>query len=532
MNTIKKYGSWLVAAAMALAGAGAWGATVEAGTADALKDALAAAAEGDTVKLVADIDAPYGYPLATIDKSVTIDLAGKKLTAAGGSYSYGAGVFRIDSETATVTMDDSVGGGAIDTDYSMMFYVNKGNMVFKGGTYSAAGTVILTYAADYSVDLKGGTFIGKDTRSSYRQVILIGGGFLTIENGVTIEQQGTGSYNACVVLDSGDSAATGQREASKLVMNGGHIIASKASYGYAIECSTWGEDYTQYRKGARQYSEVNINGGIVDAYDRYGFLVSNSGPIQTTVNDVTFNFNFAPADSDRQNWYTRTTVGAFSGIPRVSDKVCRSFSKITVNGGTFNFFTRIVGRDGYTGGYGALYSAPYSEEAKDMVIVRGGTFNGLNYKLNFTEGKGMQWWVPADVKMTVDSETGNCVVRLPSVQVAEVTAAQVAEKAKAVDDSGAEIAEPTPEQTAQIEAVAAKLAEDIGKGADLLDVVDSGIAAAGTASGNKYLDITYSEMKVAVGESVVTKEIVHNVKPMVKAPDAEEAVVIPNEEIK
>ena len=158
-----------------------------------LKDAVAAAQDGDTVKLVSDITTNTTIAV-TGNKAITIDFgtytltgasgvqvlhvggtANVTLTATTGGINGGSGgnnVAIIAKENATINITSgnyTVGGDANGSGNSTVYVVGNGKVNISGGTFSSEKTyqdkyyVLNLYNSDTgSISVTGGTFVGQN----------------------------------------------------------------------------------------------------------------------------------------------------------------------------------------------------------------------------------------------------------------------------------------------------------------------------------------------------------------------------------
>ena len=158
-----------------------------------LKEAVAAAQDGDTVKLVSDITTNTTIAV-TGDKAITIDFgtytltgasgvqvlhvggtANVTLTATTGGINGGSGgnnVAIIAKENATINITSgnyTVGGDANGSGNSTVYVVGNGKVNISGGTFSSEKTyqdkyyVLNLYNSDTgSISVTGGTFVGQN----------------------------------------------------------------------------------------------------------------------------------------------------------------------------------------------------------------------------------------------------------------------------------------------------------------------------------------------------------------------------------
>ena len=153
-----------------------------------LADAVAAAQGGATVKLLKDVTEDVVIPA---DKTITLDLNGKKLT-------------NIRDNTITnhgkIEIIDKTGKGVVDNITNAKTAItNDGTVVLRGGTYTRS------QEAGKDKDNGGG--------NSYYTILNDNGGSLTIYDGVTVFNKG---HFSSMIRNGGTAGAE-----SKLYINGG-----------------------------------------------------------------------------------------------------------------------------------------------------------------------------------------------------------------------------------------------------------------------------------------------------------------------
>ena len=153
-----------------------------------LADAVAAAQGGATVKLLKDVTEDVVIPA---DKTITLDLNGKKLT-------------NIRDNTITnhgkIEIIDKTGKGVVDNITNAKTAItNDGTVVLRGGTYTRS------QEAGKEKDNGGG--------NSYYTILNDNGGSLTIYDGVTVYNKG---HFSSMIRNGGTAGAE-----SKLYINGG-----------------------------------------------------------------------------------------------------------------------------------------------------------------------------------------------------------------------------------------------------------------------------------------------------------------------
>lgn len=198
-----------------------------------LKEAVAAAQKGDTVKLVSDITTNTTIAV-TGDKAITIDFgtytltgasgvqvlhvggtANVTLTATTGGINGGSGgnnVAIIAKENATINITSgnyTVGGDANGSGNSTVYVVGNGKVNISGGTFSSEKTyqdkyyVLNLYNSDTgSISVTGGTFVGQNPGDGDDNK---GGTFLA--PGYTAKELEGAKYQVVALFDGGTGTA-------------------------------------------------------------------------------------------------------------------------------------------------------------------------------------------------------------------------------------------------------------------------------------------------------------------------------------
>lgn len=228
-----------------------------------LAEAIAAAKNGDTVKLLADVNTPEtSY---TISKSLTIDLNGQTITADGYN-----SVFAIEGEGNHVVIDATNGGKVIAVEnsgsagkYAMavwlagenstltinggefsqeithtddkqmdMIYTSKGVITINGGTFHS-GTPKWTLNikdgaykdGSANIIVNGGTFVGYDPRNAENE----GKGTSLVAEGVGINKDAAGNFTAVPNM------------AAQIVDTDGNSVAAYATLQEAVNAAENGQ---------------------------------------------------------------------------------------------------------------------------------------------------------------------------------------------------------------------------------------------------------------------------------------------------
>ena len=276
--------------------------TVEYAT---LADAIAAAKDGDTVTLTADINTPETSYY--IQKSLTIDLGGKTLTGSGYD-----GVFNIEGENAAVrikngkivaveqtgtagkytmavwacaagcevTLEDlDVSQQITHTDDKQMdmIYTSKGTIIINSGRFES-GTSAWTLnckdsaykAGTAKIIVNGGTFVGYDPRNNAAE----GAGTSFVAPGVGINKDENGSFTAVPDM------------AAQLVDADGNSVAAYAGHYDAIAAAKDGEKVILL-SDRKNFVTNTINANITIDLNGKTLSLGNNNPFFRTNGEVT-----------------------------------------------------------------------------------------------------------------------------------------------------------------------------------------------------------------------------------------------------
>ena len=291
-----------------LAAFAADGATTVAkiGTAEyaTLTDAIAAAKDGDTVTLTADINTPETSYY--IQKSLTLDLGGKTLTGSGYD-----GVFNIEGENAAVLIKNgkivAVEQTGTAGKYTMavwacaagcevtlenldvsqqithtddkqmdMIYTSKGTIIINSGCF-ASGTPAWTLncndsaykAGTAKIIVNGGTFVGYDPRNN------------------TAEGKGTSFVAEGVGVDAADGSFTAvPNMAAQIVDADGNSVAAYTGHYDAIAAAKDGEKVILL-SDRKNFVTNTINANITIDLNGKTLSVGNNNPFFRTNGEVT-----------------------------------------------------------------------------------------------------------------------------------------------------------------------------------------------------------------------------------------------------
>lgn len=241
-----------------------------------LEAAIAAAASGDTVKLLKDVKEDV-----TIDKNITLDLGGKTLTntgvgkatisvnngvtvtakngsVVGGTSFYNIQVGKAVNSTANLTLEN-VTATAGNTGSSMID--NFGTLTIKSGTYTGGLNVVKSEEGS-TLTINGGKFTLNHAVSNYYNGVILSAGMTTITGGEFIQQNATTPKWAhpTVVL-----AMKVDGYPSAIEITGGKFINNKSD----------GKIFHGYGKATSDNFKVSggtFNKSISDGYCADGFI--------------------------------------------------------------------------------------------------------------------------------------------------------------------------------------------------------------------------------------------------------------------
>ena len=180
-----------------------------------LDDALGEAVDGDTIKLLADID--YSHGLSFVEKDITFDLNGHELNVVNSS---GNGLF---ANNCVIDMTDTAGGGEFNvtgTTRGVMALLGASVTVTNANATSDSGAAVRTeFGAEVTVQgdaiATGAGSIGAFTE----------GGSIAVSGDARGAECGAVSYGAgSSVTVGGNAVATGAGGMGAAAGNGGEII--------------------------------------------------------------------------------------------------------------------------------------------------------------------------------------------------------------------------------------------------------------------------------------------------------------------
>ena len=410
--------------------------TVEYAT---LAEAIAAAKDGDTVTLTADINTPETSYY--IQKSLTIDLGGKTLTGSGYD-----GVFNIEGENAAVrirngkivaveqtgtagkytmavwacaagcevTLEDlDVSQQITHTDDKQMdmIYTSKGTIIINSGRFES-GTSAWTLnckdsaykAGTAKIIVNGGTFVGYDPRNNAAE----GAGTSFVAPGVGVDAV-DGSFTAKAGMTAQVMDAKGA--SVKAFATLAEAIAAAAKGSTVTLLADTRENVTIDKALTLDLNGFTLNGGTVEAKPaltitartvtikdsseaQTGTIMredtaENSGVSSHYVIDIQGNA-WVMFESGKVTNNSGSAAGKGASLVRIGDDSVAKYPGLVIKGGTFtqdNFVVIKVGRGYLTLKGGTLNSAnSYAIENWFSATIKGGTVNGPVAAWTYSDG--------------------------------------------------------------------------------------------------------------------------------------------------
>ena len=396
-----------------------------------LADAIAAAKDGETVTLTADINTPETSYY--IQKSLTIDLGGKTLTGSGYD-----GVFNIEGENAAVlikngkivaveqtgtagkytmavwacaagcevTLEDlDVSQQITHTDDKQMdmIYTSKGTIIINSGRFES-GTPAWTLncndsaykAGTAKIIVNGGTFVGYDPRNNTAE----GEGTSFVAEGVGIDKNADGTFTAKAGMTAQVMDAKGASVKAFATLAEA-IAAAKRNNIVKLMANTK-ENVTISTRGVTlDLNGFTLNGSTgerkpaLTITERYVTIKDSSeGQTGTIMRDDTPENSGVSShyviDIQGNGWLTfeSGTVKNGSGaggtkgasLVRVGSDSVAKYPSLNIKGGTFtqdNFIVIKVERGDLFLNGGSLNSAnSYAVQTWHRATIKGGTVNG------------------------------------------------------------------------------------------------------------------------------------------------------------
>ena len=235
-----------------------------------LAEAIAAAKDGDTVTLLADITEDV-----VINKNITFDLGGKTITNTGA----GKATLTVASGATATVKNGSIVGGA-----SYYNIQNNGTAILEGITATAGNTGSSMIDNWGTLTITSGTYTGglNVVKSEEGSTLVINGGDFTLDYSVS------NSYNA-VIFVYGDTTINGGTFTQSLTTAGKwahpQVVATGVAEGYTAITRVTGGKFTNKKSGEAIFRGVGkatsdnfeVSGGsfnksISDGFCADGFI--------------------------------------------------------------------------------------------------------------------------------------------------------------------------------------------------------------------------------------------------------------------
>lgn len=317
-------------------------------------DAIREAGNGGTVTLLKNTAEDVVIPA---DKTITLDLNGKKLTNVASHTICNNGTLTINGEG---TVDNVTHGTAA--------LYNKGTVVVNGGTFDRSK--------------ENGQNEGESGQNSWYTIKNVG--TMTIKDGVTVQTAGNntalGKFSSLVsngYFDSGDYTANKGIDQPTLTINGGlfrgglNTIKNDDRAKITIVNGTF---TNYYQAVVMNHNVAEIKGGTFTAAsdaDSETYGIYNCGCAADidlgtlTVSGGTFTgATYAVADVSSQNATVNISDGKFAGTKAAIVKSRSSKASISISGGDFSsdptaYLARYTGTDSKKYVAGAINESPY-----------------------------------------------------------------------------------------------------------------------------------------------------------------------------
>ncbi len=316
---------------------------------ETLEEALEAAEDGYTIKLIKDIELNTGI---VVSKDITLDLNGKTIT---GTDKAASGNFALITNKGTLTVDDSVGTGAItltaenDRSWNALSAVisnEGGTLIVKNGKIEHLGGSAMAYGIDNNSTL-GET-----------KVVVKGGTIASPYRGIRAFQNSKAKMNS-------------------VVMEGGKIVA---------KAGIW-----MHQSGADSLGEVTVTGGKIEAVSNAIVTDIHSGA-KTTITIKGGEF------SNTNEAANLLLVWPFSNMSTVTEA---NETVMNIEGGSFD-----------CAGEGNLIGVLNGADANTDVAVSGGIFSEAIAEEYIADGFKLvsnsdgTYGVKEDTQWTTDIDAG------------------------------------------------------------------------------------------------------------------------------
>lgn len=393
-----------------------------------LTAAIAAAKDGETVKLLADVEQNSEV---SINKNITLDLNGKKIYNTKDIWNETVSLIDIEGGAKVTVMGDGTIAAKKDDCYTIN--ITDGDLTIENGTF--VGNISVVQVVKGKLTINGGTFsllqkwkgedrylincIDKAFTDKEAKVAIYGGSFAGFDPNVSPEAKVDGKVPSFAAPGVGitknvDGSFTAKANmAAQILDSDGNSVAAYATLEEAVNAAAkagdtitlladTGANVTIAKKLTLDLNGYTINGGTVKATPT--ILVSNctvtitdsskaktgtvmredtaenSGVSSHYVIDIQGKNGFLIVEGG--NFVNNSGAGGTKGasLIRLGDDRVSAWPTLTIKGGTFtqdNFIVLKVDRGTLHFLGGTLNSAKsYAVENWNNAYIKGGTING------------------------------------------------------------------------------------------------------------------------------------------------------------
>lgn len=270
---------------------------------ETLQEAIAAAQNGDTVKLLADV---IQNTMLTIDKNITLDLNGKKIYNTEDIWSDSKQTYELISVEAKVTI---TGNGSIEAKENDCYTINvkNGNLTIENGTF--VGNISVVQVEKGTLTINGGEFkllqkwegtskylincIDKSYADKTAVVDIRGGTFVDFDPNVAPEKKVDGKAPSFVISagigvtkDADGNFTAVPNMAAQIVDVDGNSVAAYAGHYDAIAAAKNGETVILL-SDCKNFATNTINANITIDLNGKTLSVGNNNPFFRTNGEVT-----------------------------------------------------------------------------------------------------------------------------------------------------------------------------------------------------------------------------------------------------
>ena len=380
---------------------------------ETLQEAIAAAKDGDTVKLIADVE--QNVPL-TINKNITLDLNGKKIYNTVDLWDVSNAVISIEA-TVIIT-----GNGSIEAKENDCYTINvkNGNLTIENGTF--VGNVSVVQVENGTLTISGGEFkllqkwegsskylincIDENYENKSAVVDIRGGKFVDFDPNVAPEKKVDGKAPSFVISagigvtkDAAGNFTAMPNMAAQIVDTDGNSVAAYATLQAAVDAAENGQTVILLADTDITSNGLTIAKGKSITLDLSGHSLkaanTNDGNIKVygklTLTDST---DTAKNGTGRGKIYTETPYSYGS-----QDKVLIA----AIDGGTFIMESGLIDAASFATdntNQGQFAVSVQNENDDATVIINGGHIkagwyavagngNNVNYNGNITVNGGI-----------------------------------------------------------------------------------------------------------------------------------------------